>query len=46
MNKIKLGIIGTGMAWERLHYPALKQLSDKYEITAICDTDIDKAKRR
>lgn len=44
MKKIKLGIIGTGMAWNRLHYPALKQLCDKFEITALCDTDIQKAK--
>lgn len=35
MNKIRLGVIGTGLAWERLHYPALKELSDKYEIAAL-----------
>lgn len=35
MNKIRLGIIGTGLAWERLHYPALQELGDKYEIVAL-----------
>lgn len=37
MNTIRLGIIGTGMAFERLHYPALKELGDKYKIVALCN---------
>jgi len=44
MQKIRLGVIGTGMAWDRLHLPALQQLQDKYEIAAVCDTDIEKAR--
>jgi predicted dehydrogenase len=43
MKKIRMGIIGMGMAFERLHYPAFQKLSDKYEITAICDIDRQKA---
>lgn len=39
-----MGIIGMGMAFERLHYPAYQKLSDKYEIVAICDSDIQKTK--
>lgn len=39
MEKLKLGVIGLGYAWERLHYPAFQELGDKYEITAICDTN-------
>jgi predicted dehydrogenase len=39
MQKLKVGIIGAGMAFERLHYPALSDLTDSYEITAICDVD-------
>jgi len=35
LKKIRLGVIGTGYAWERLHYPALVELSDKYEIAAL-----------
>jgi predicted dehydrogenase len=44
MNKLRVGIIGTGMAFERLHYPAFQKLNDKFEIAAICDSDIQKAK--
>ncbi|MFV0441881.1 MAG: Gfo/Idh/MocA family protein [Lachnospirales bacterium] len=39
MSKIKLGIIGLGMGFDRLHLPALKRLEDKYEIYALCDSD-------
>jgi predicted dehydrogenase len=35
-DKIRLGVIGTGMAWERLHKPSLDKLTDKYEVTALC----------
>ena len=43
MERIKLGIIGLGLAWERLHAPALARLTDKYEIIAVCDRDMGKA---
>ncbi|WP_366923161.1 Gfo/Idh/MocA family oxidoreductase [Metallumcola ferriviriculae] len=43
MKKLRMGIIGMGMAFERLHYPAYQRLKDQYEITAICDTDKEKA---
>ncbi len=39
MTKLKVGIIGTGMAFERLHYPAYQQLTQQYEIVALCDVD-------
>jgi predicted dehydrogenase len=35
MKKIRMGVIGTGMAWERLHYPAIQELGDRYEIVAL-----------
>lgn len=41
--KLKLAIIGTGLAWKRLHYPAIKQLKDRYEIVAICNNTIEDA---
>lgn len=44
MHKLRVGIIGTGMAFERLHYPAFLQLQDKYEIVALSDPDEVKAK--
>ncbi|MDX9873008.1 MAG: Gfo/Idh/MocA family oxidoreductase, partial [Clostridia bacterium] len=43
MRKLNVGIIGVGMAFERLHYPAFQQLSDRYKIVALCDTDREKA---
>jgi len=43
MNKLKVGIIGVGMAFEKLHYPAYEQLKDRYEIVALCDRNRQKA---
>lgn len=43
MKKVRMGIIGTGMAFERLHYPAYQELMDKFQIVAICDSDPQKA---
>lgn len=43
MQKLKVAIIGCGLAWERLHYPAYQELQDKYEIVACCDVDKNKA---
>jgi predicted dehydrogenase len=45
MERIKLGIIGLGLAWERLHAPALERLNEKFEIVAVCDRDTATAKR-
>ena len=43
MKKLRMGIIGMGMAFERLHYPAYQKLQDEFEIAAICDLKIEKA---
>ncbi|MDD3653414.1 MAG: Gfo/Idh/MocA family oxidoreductase [Desulfotomaculaceae bacterium] len=43
MRKLKVGIIGAGMAFEKLHHPAYQELTDKFEIAAICDLDPAKA---
>ena len=45
MDKLKVGIIGTGLAFERLHYPAYQELSDKFEIVALCDPEPDKIRQ-
>lgn len=37
MEKVRIGVIGTGMAWEKLHYPAFRELAEYYEIGAVCD---------
>ena len=38
-RRLKMGIIGCGLAVKYLHWPALKQMQDKYEIVMVCDTD-------
>ena len=43
-RKIKLGIIGTGLAAKILHLPALQRLEDQFEITAICNHTEKKAR--
>lgn len=43
-RKIKLGIIGTGLAAKNLHLPALQMLKDNFEITAVCNHTEKKAR--
>ena len=43
-RKIKLGIIGTGLAAKILHLPALQRLHDNFEIIAVCNHTEKKAK--
>jgi predicted dehydrogenase len=42
--KVKLGIIGTGIAARELHLPALQNLKDKFEIVIVCNHTEPKAK--
>lgn len=35
--KLRVGLIGLGPAWESRHRPALRALSDRFEIRAVCD---------
>ncbi|MGE5598943.1 MAG: Gfo/Idh/MocA family protein [Bacteroidota bacterium] len=44
MRKLRMGIIGLGLAFERLHYPAFQELGERYEIAALCDTKVEKAR--
>jgi predicted dehydrogenase len=44
MERVKMGIIGAGMAWDKLHYPAYQRLQDRFSIEAICDKDLSKAR--
>jgi predicted dehydrogenase len=34
--KLRVGIIGLGELWEKSHRPALRALSDRFEIRAVC----------
>ncbi|MDQ3701584.1 MAG: Gfo/Idh/MocA family oxidoreductase [Chloroflexota bacterium] len=40
-----IGAIGTGLAMEKLHWPALKQLTDRFTITAFAERDGATAER-
>ncbi len=35
--KLRIGVIGVGPAWEIRHMPALRALSDRFEVVAFCD---------
>jgi UDP-N-acetylglucosamine 3-dehydrogenase len=38
MNKIRIGVIGVGIIWRRVHKPSLTRLSSMFEISAFCAT--------
>lgn len=42
---MNVGIIGTGMAFEKLHNPVFQQMPDKFRTVAICDVDLHKRER-
>ena len=44
MEKIKLGIIGCGIAARDLHWPVLQKLKDRFEVVAVCNHTEPKAK--
>lgn len=35
--KLRVGLIGLGNNWETRHRPALRSLSDRFEVRAVCD---------
>jgi len=35
--KLRVGVVGVGPAWESRHLPALRALSDRFEVRAVCD---------
>ena len=43
MPPLRLAIVGTGIAARELHWPALRQLSDLYQIVAVCNRTRTKA---
>jgi predicted dehydrogenase len=44
MKPVKLGIIGCGIAANKLHWPALKEMKNKFEIVCVCNHTKQKAK--
>ena len=45
MNKLKIGIIGCGGIANNKHMPALTKLSDKCEMIAFCDENVERAEK-
>ena len=43
MPPLRLALVGTGIAARELHWPALHQLSDLYQIVAVCNRTRPKA---
>ena len=37
MSRLRIGIVGCGSVTQIIHLPALNQLSDLFEVTALCD---------
>jgi predicted dehydrogenase len=35
--KIRVGVVGIGSLWESRHLPALRALSDRFDVAAVCD---------
>lgn len=44
MQQLGVGIVGTGMAFERLHLPAYRALTEQYKIVALCNENPGEAK--
>jgi predicted dehydrogenase len=38
-RRIRVGAIGTGLAMEKLHWPALERLADRFEVVAFAERD-------
>ena len=36
--KLRIGVVGVGPAWDSRHLPALRALSDRFEVCAVCDS--------
>ncbi len=37
MKRVKVGLIGCGLIAQVMHLPYLRELSDRFEVTALCD---------
>lgn len=37
MTRKKIGVIGVGLIWQRVHQPILAQMQDEFELVAFCD---------
>ncbi len=44
MQKFRIAVIGTGLAWDKLHLPVMQEASDKFEVVALANRTEDKLK--
>ena len=44
-RRVRLGIVGTGLAVEKLHWPALAQLTDRFEVVAFANDTREPAEK-
>lgn len=44
MDPVRLGIIGTGLAANRLHWPALEKMKDRFDLVQVCNHSEGKAR--
>ena len=44
MRQLGVGIVGTGMAFERLHLPAYRALTEQYKLVALCNENLGEAR--
>jgi len=43
--KLRVGLVGLGNAWETRHAPALRAMSDRFEVRAVCEQVAHRAER-
>ena len=42
MRPTRLGVVGMGLIWSRVHQPHLARLQDVFELVAFCDVSTDR----
>jgi scyllo-inositol 2-dehydrogenase (NADP+) len=42
MAKKKVGVIGVGLIWQKVHQPILQKMQDEFELVAFCDASAER----
>lgn len=42
MTKKKVGVVGVGLIWQKVHQPILQKMQDEFELVAFCDTSAER----
>lgn len=45
MQKVRVGVIGCGLIAQVMHLPYLREMSDRFEIVALCDLSAERLPR-